>query len=73
MTPKAVCGPMFLMPEVRNIQVQAPRAVEKLEKAIHQGPSGYLQVPFAVPRRRHSWICGYVAPWGPIYLYSLIF
>ena len=58
LTPKAVSGPMFLMPEVRNIQVQAPRAVENLEKAINNGSTSYLQVPFSVPRRRHSWICG---------------
>ena len=56
LTPKAVVGPMFLMPD---IAVPTQATVENIEKAMAEnGASGYLQVPFAVPRRRHSWICG---------------
>ena len=55
LTPKAVVGPMFLMPD---IAVPTAAAVENIEKAMENGATGYLQVPFAVPRRRHSWICG---------------
>ena len=47
---------MFLMPEIRDTKVQAPEAVAKLEDALENGI--YLTVPPAVPRRRHSWICG---------------
>ena len=49
-------GPMFLMPDVHDTQVQAPEAVAKYEDALENGIC--LQVPSSIPRRRHSWICG---------------
>lgn len=63
LTPKVIpCsagGSMFLMPEVSKKTHKKLRDIDQTPAAAAAAVVGsHLQVPFAVPRRRHSWICG---------------
>ena len=66
-------GPKFLLPEIRDPVCPNSATVNaNIQKAMDSGSNtdksgsssdksgglGYLEVPFNVPRRRHSWICG---------------
>lgn len=51
-------GPRFILPEIKDpVCPNSPRVNESIQRAM-EGKSSYLQVPFNVPKRRHSWICG---------------
>lgn len=60
LTPKVVpCsagGSMFLMPEVSRTVIKPHKKLKDIDQTSQIGH--HLQVPFPVPRRRHSWICG---------------
>lgn len=52
-------GPRFLLPEIRGSEHNSLKMEANIQKAMADG-TDYLRVPFNVPRRRHSWICGWV-------------
>ena len=62
LTPKVFSpgGPMFLLPEIRdNFQEERSTDAPPNNATTAVEENGILlQVPGAVPRRRHSWICG---------------